>query len=86
MSIQNLNSELFVELSDEQEECANGGGQLRNLNESFETEYDAAQTVNVTQIMSGPGGSGILEVFKTSSVETEANKSINASFGQPDAG
>jgi hypothetical protein len=86
MSIQNLNSELFVELSDEQEESANGGGQLRNLNEDFETEYDAAQTVNVTQIMSGPGGSGILEVFATRSVETEANKSINASFGQPDAG
>ncbi|NJM75391.1 MAG: hypothetical protein HC852_05900 [Acaryochloridaceae cyanobacterium RU_4_10] len=80
MSLQNLNSELLVELSDEQEECANGGGQLTDLSEYFNTDFEAAQTVNLTRIASGPGGSFVEEKFATANVDTNAYKSIDASF------
>jgi hypothetical protein len=80
MSIQKLNAELFVELSDGQEECVSGGGQLRDLDEYFNTDFEAAQTVNLTRIASGPGGSFVEEKFATANVDTDAYKSIDASF------
>jgi hypothetical protein len=80
MSLQTLESELFVDLSDEQSEMINAAGQLRNLYEDFGTDFEAAHTINKTAIASGPDGSSVMEVFETANVDTYADKYINAVF------
>jgi urease alpha subunit len=80
MSLQTLESDLFIDLSDEQAEMVNAGGQLLKLHEDFGTSYEAAETLNKTMISSGPNGSSIYEVFNTANVETYADKNIKAVF------
>ena len=79
---ENMNSELFVELSDEQQQLV-AGGQL-NISDVLGTYYtqDQSGTVLTTLQASGPGGSANVQNFATVSnlINTGASRDFNVSI------
>ncbi len=80
MSHENMNSELFVELSDEQQQLV-AGGQL-NISDVLGTFYtqDQSGIVLTTAQASGPGGSANIQNFGTvsRSINTGADRDFTA--------
>jgi hypothetical protein len=75
-----MKSNLFTNLSEEQQELVSGGGQLYELNEEDYTDFEY-QTVKLDKIIgSGPEGSFIEKSFKTNFVFTSAYEDLDAYF------
>ncbi len=78
-----MSHELFMDLSDEQQELVSGGGQLTDL---FETDFTAFEFQNVEfqkNIESGPDGSNIMKSLETNFVNTYAYEDLELEFGTP---
>ncbi len=82
MSHENMNSELFVELSNEQQQLV-AGGQL-NISDVLGTFYtqDQSATTLATVQASGPGGSANVQNFGTVSslINTGADRDFTVSI------
>jgi hypothetical protein len=77
-----MNSELFVELTEEQSQVVTGGSygggygdQIKDYLSTYYNQHDKATLLEVTQV-SGPGGSANVQKFANidKSVKTGANK------------
>jgi hypothetical protein len=79
-----MNSQLFVELSESQQELVSGGGQLTDLDDYLDTYFKAEKSLVDFQVAqkSGPDGSEILQDFSQdfTAVDTGAIKDFNAIF------
>ncbi len=75
-----METKLFLELSEEQQEVTSGGGQLINASEFDATEY-GLQLVNLNKtIASGPNGSFITKNLSTAFLFTSAEEYLNLYF------
>jgi hypothetical protein len=71
---------LFLELSEEQQELISGGGQLYELDEYDYTDFEY-QTVKLDKVIgSGPKGSFIEKSFNTNFIFTSAEEYLSAYF------
>jgi len=79
-----MNSELLIELSDEQQELVSGGGQLTDLYDSLGTDFSRENSQVMLEVSqgSGPNGSYNLQSFRQdfTRTETSAYKDFYASF------
>ncbi len=78
-----MSHELFMDLSDEQQELVSGGGQLTDL---FETDFTAFEFQNVDfqkNIESGPNGSSIQKSLETNFINTYAYEDLELGFDTP---
>jgi hypothetical protein len=79
-----MDAQLFVELSEEQQELVAGGGQLTDLDDYLDTYFKAENSVVDFQAMleSGPDGSTVMQDFSQdfTAIDTGAKKDFSASF------
>lgn len=79
-----MNSQLFVELSEQQQELVSGGGQLTDLDDYLNTYFKAEKSVVNFEVAqtSGPDGSQNLQKLSQdfTSVDTAATKDLFAAF------
>jgi hypothetical protein len=86
MSKLNIDSELFVELSNEQEEVVSGGINLVDLiNTSFSSRKQSL--IFGTNAQSGPNGSSVSQLLmaENTEIDTSASKSFTLSFDPSDS-
>jgi len=79
-----MNSELLIELSDEQQELVSGGGQLTDLYDSLGTDFSRENSQVMLEVgqTSGPNGSTNVQSFGQAfqEIDTSAYKDFYASF------
>jgi hypothetical protein len=88
MLANNMNPELFVELSDEEQQVVAGGGQLIELDQIAKTYLNLHQkkssTAVVKNVSSGMGGStvnfAVVNTFEESKYKTGALEDVNLVF------
>jgi hypothetical protein len=77
-----MNTELFIELSDNQQEIISGGGQgaLEYLNEYIDSSYNASNTAWSSVSSVGPGGAVTFQTLNNSHIAVDLNKYFNSGF------
>jgi hypothetical protein len=79
-----MDSQLFVELSEEQQEIVAGGGQLTDLDDYLNTYFEAENSEVDFQAMleSGPDGSTVMQDFSQdfTKIANAAKKDFSAQF------
>lgn len=75
-----MSHELFMDLSEEQQERVSGGGELEELEEYDFTKYLNQQFDLQKQIESGPGGSSITKRVMVDFTDTYAFETLDLDF------
>jgi hypothetical protein len=79
-----MDSQLFVDLSKEQQEQVSGGGQLIDLDDKLNTYFEAEKSLVGLKVgqSSGPEGSTIMQEFTQdfTQIDTGADKDFAAIF------
>jgi len=79
-----MNSELLIELSDEQQELVSGGGQLTDLSDSLGTNFSKENSLVQLEVgqTSGLNGSTNIQSFGQAfqEIDTSASKRLSAIF------
>jgi len=79
-----MESTLFLELSDEQQELVSGGGQLIDLSDSLGTDFSKENSLVQLEVgqTSGPNGSTNIQSFGQAfqKIDTSAYKDLSAMF------
>jgi hypothetical protein len=77
-----MNTELFIELSEEQQEIVAGGGQgaLEYLYESINSSYNTSLTTWGSATQVGPGGAVTVQTLNNSHIAVDLNKYFGAGF------
>jgi hypothetical protein len=77
-----MNSELFVELSDNQQEIISGGGQgaLEYLNEYIDSSFNTSATQWASVSSVGPGGATTVQGLTNNHIAVDLSKYFNAGF------
>lgn len=82
MFTKNIKSDLFVELSDEQQQLVTGGSSGDFLKDKLSTYFKTDASITLLEVaqQSGPKGSTNLQAFKhdTISIDTAAMKNLQA--------